>query len=234
MIVLLSPTKTQKETKVGLELSKPTFYDESQSLVDVLKKFNLEEFKINMNLSDALASKTLEMYQSFDEKNRAIDTYQGAVFKALNAKDLDQTYLNDHLYIFSALYGILKPNDKISLYRLDYLSKLDFNLYDFWTEKISYHLNSINKTLINLASLEFSKTLNQDMLNNKIITIDFKEQVGDKYVSKSTYAKTARGTMAYLILKNKIKEPQLIKEIEFDDYQYNEELSTETHYIFSR
>ena len=234
MIVLLSPTKTQKETKVGLDLSKPTFYDKSQHLVNVLSKFNSDDFKERMKLSDTLASKTEELYSNFDESNRAIDTYQGAVFKALKANDLDQTYLNDHLFIFSALYGILKPNDEVSMYRLDYLTKLDFDLYEYWGDDLSNHLNQTNKTLINLASLEFSKTLNQDILKNKMITIDFKEEVDGKFVSKSTYAKVARGTMAHLILKNKIRDLKQIKDIEFDSYRYNVNLSSNTHFVFTR
>ena len=234
MIVLLSPTKTQKETKVGLDLSKPTFYDKSQHLVSVLSKYNKDDFKEKMKLSDTLASKTEELYLNFDESNRAIDTYQGAVFKALKADDLDQAYLNDHLFIFSALYGILKPNDKVSMYRLDYLTKLDFDLYEYWGDDLSNHLKKTDKTLINLASLEFSKTLNQDILKDKVITIDFKEDVGGKFVSKSTYAKVARGTMAYLILKHKIKDLKQIKDIEFDSYQYNKGLSSDSHLIFTR
>ena len=67
-----------------------------------------------------------------------------------------------------------------------------------------------------------------------MITIDFKEEVDGKFVSKSTYAKVARGTMAHLILKNKIRDLKQIKDIEFDSYRYNVNLSSNTHFVFTR
>jgi cytoplasmic iron level regulating protein YaaA (DUF328/UPF0246 family) len=48
--------------------------------------------------------------------------------------------------MLSGLYGLLKPSDKVMLYRLEMGRPFEFdqykNLYEFWREKITEQLNS--------------------------------------------------------------------------------------------
>ena len=48
--------------------------------------------------------------------------------------------------MLSGLYGLLKPSDRIMLYRLEMGRKFQFdkykNLYEFWSDKITEQLNS--------------------------------------------------------------------------------------------
>ncbi len=75
--------------------------------------------------------------------------FTGEVYRGLDAKTLDKDavdYLQKNYRILSGLYGLLKPSDKVMLYRLEMGRPFEFdeykNLYAFWKEKVTEQLNS--------------------------------------------------------------------------------------------
>merc|ERR1711988_951343 len=68
----------------------------------------------------------------------------------------------------SGLYGVLKPYDAIRPYRLEMGSKLKTSrgssLYDFWGDTISKHIAKGTKVIINAASQEYWKSVDQKAL----------------------------------------------------------------------
>ena len=86
---------------------------------------------------------------------------------------------------------------------------------------------------INLASKEYSQSispyLNKD---EQMITIDF--QVIKNHMRKTitTYAKTARGNMVEYIMKNRIDDPEQLKQFHIDHWYYEASLSDHNHYVF--
>jgi len=234
MIILISPAKTFSKTNIK-GVSKPYFYHHTIKLVKLIKNKTLDEIKDMFNISFELAKTTFEMYQNFDKQLfSAIHLYNGQAFKGLNIKDFDDSdldYLNKHLYILSGLYGLLKPNDQISLYRLDFKDSLDFNLYSFWKKKINDYLNKFHhhQLIINLASEEYSKIL---IKHKNIITIDFIQEINGVKKSVSMYTKLSRGMLASILIKSRIETIDQIKNIEFDGYKYSNELSSDLKLIF--
>ena len=75
----------------------------------------------------------------------------------VNSLDENQLgYLEEHLRILSGLYGILRPLDEISKYRLDFEDKL-INLYEFWEDEIRNHFKC--EEIIDLASKEYGQNI---------------------------------------------------------------------------
>ena len=97
----------------------------------------------------------------------AILSYEGLVFKHMAPMVFTEemyAYVNDHLRILSGFYGILKPFDGITPYRLEMQAELSVagskNLYDFWGDKLYRELSKEkDQLIINLASEEYSKII---------------------------------------------------------------------------
>jgi len=91
-----------------------------------------------------------------------------------------------------------------------------------------------NKTLINLASLEYFKAVKPDLLPGRVITPVFKDYKNGAYKILSFFAKKARGSMASFIIKNRIGKPEDIKAFDIDGYRFNDDLSNEDSWVFTR
>jgi cytoplasmic iron level regulating protein YaaA (DUF328/UPF0246 family) len=113
------------------------------------------------------------------------------------------------------------------------------NLYQFWGDIIT---NELNKTLselgddvlINLASTEYFKSVKKKSLKATIITPVFKDWKNGQYKIISFYAKKARGLMARYIIQNKLTSIEQIKSFDLAGYQYNEAMSKDDDWVFSR
>ena len=234
MIILMSPAKTFSKTK-NSGLSHPYFLNNTQSLVKKIKKLKINDLENMLKISKNLAIDTYQMYQNFDkEMCAAIYLYDGQAFRGLDIHSFNKdqlTYLNDHLYILSGLYGILKPLDNISKYRLDIKDQILNNLYHYWSKKIDLYLNQFHsdELIINLASNEYSRVLHK---NKNIITIDFAQEVNGKIKSISMHTKLARGKMVSILTKSKIDQIYDIKKITFDGYHFSETLSSDDYLYF--
>jgi hypothetical protein len=113
------------------------------------------------------------------------------------------------------------------------------DLYEFWGDKITNaiqcELNSHrNKTLINLASIEYFKSINTSLLTGNIINPIFKDYSNGNYKILSFFAKKARGSMSSFIVKNRITKPSDLKSFDIDGYSFNDSLSTDQDWVFTR
>ena len=167
---------------------------------------------------------------------KAFYMYDGLCFKNMNREDLDSKdldYIDKHLFILSALYGAVRPFDLISPYRLDFLMKTEMgNLYKFWQDEIAKKVLEDEDSIVNLASDEFSKTIKKYIKDEKILNIEFFENVDGNLKKHSTISKKARGKMLYFMTKNKIEDIEDIKKFNLDGYSFSEEKSTKDRYVF--
>lgn len=233
MKIIISPSKTRDFTvsKVGTQ---PQFTDKSLELFSKIKGLSKDELANIMKIKGKLLDTVFDYYSNFEHSDsyKAIESYTGMVFKGidfLNLDDKSRNFINDHLIILSAFYGVLRPTDLIKPYRLDMTMKImDESLYSYWGNIIDEYLNG-DDLIINLASSEFSK-----LIKRNVVTVTFKEYVNDKYVIKGTYSKMARGKMINIIANNNINSLCELRLVSFDGYKYNNELSTQNEYIFTR
>ncbi len=253
MLLLVSPAKTLDfSTSENKTFTQPRFMTESKTLVSILKKKSAGDLKELMHISDKLAELNHARYQEFKEpfdlKNskQSILAFRGDVYTGLNVDDFtedDLEFSQQCLRVLSGLYGLLRPMDLMQAYRLEMGTKLESekgkNLYDFWGEKITKMLNKDlavkeNKSVINLASKEYFKSIKVDNLNGKLYNVHFKEERDGKLKIIAFSAKKARGMMCRYIIKNRITTAEGMKSFAEDNYLFNDELSTETEYFFTR
>lgn len=253
MVILLSPAKTLDETpdiKPGLEL--PKFRKKTLELAGILKDYSPANLRSLMHISDKLAVLNHRRYQDFSSRytgsnsKAAIYAFKGDVYVGLQADTLDikdLKFAQNHLRILSGFYGILRPLDKMQAYRLEMGTNLKndsgSNLYDFWKDTIAKDINSTlkengNNLLVNLASNEYYKAVDQAVLKADVLNIGFKEYRDEKLKFISFSAKKARGLMSHYIIKNKIKKKEDLKGFDYEGYSYQEELSSDKEYMFVR
>lgn len=253
MITIISSTKSLDMEREYLvkQSTEPVFIDEVNELVKILKGYSQEELMKIMDISDKLAKVNKERFEDFFEEGipnkEALFSFSGDVYKSMNPFDYNESqveFAQKHLRILSGLYGVLKPLDKIKEYRLEMATKLKGtsaeDLYSYWTEKITENIledltKHENKTILNLASLEYSKTIVRNKLKDvKIFDIEFKENRNGQFKVIGTYAKKARGNMVSYIIKNSVDSIEEIKSFNEDGYSFNKELSKENNLVFTR
>lgn len=254
MLIIISPAKTLDfESPISVKgQTDITFSKESKQLVKLLKKYKAEEIEKLMNVSHKIAMLNYDRYAQWKfpfnelETRQAIFAFKGEVYNGLDAYSLNQEdvdFAQDHLRILSGLYGVLRPFDMILPYRLEMGTKIETDkfkgLYEFWGEKIFKNLQkaideSGTKVLVNLASAEYFKAANLKKMKADIITPSFKEARDDGYKMITIFAKKARGLMSRFIIQNQIENAEDLKHFDLEGYFYNDELSKENEYIFTR
>jgi cytoplasmic iron level regulating protein YaaA (DUF328/UPF0246 family) len=230
MRFLISPAKTLNLSKNSTwNEQQPQFYDKSLILRKHILKLSKNQMSKRFKIKSKLLEKTYDGYHSSTEKGHALMSFNGLVYKNLDVWSLTkdpQAYLKRHVLILDAMYGILRPNDIIEYYRLDFNVNIGKDLYKYWNI-LSFFEDEI---IVSLASKEYEKMIE----GLPYITVDFKEKVGDSYINKATYAKMARGKFLRNCAKNGVSTLIQLKEMTFDGYQFNETLSSDQHYIYTR
>ncbi|HEY9136022.1 MAG TPA: peroxide stress protein YaaA [Pseudomonadales bacterium] len=254
MLVVISPAKTlDYETPAKTSnFTIPDLLDDSAELIATLKELSPAQLAKLMGISDKLAGLNAARFGSWslpfdpDNAKQALLAFKGDVYTGLNAesfKAADFKFAQKHLRILSGLYGLLRPLDLIQAYRLEMGTKLQNNrgkdLYAFWANKITEQINSQlkkqkNPVLVNLASNEYFKSIKTHNLIGEVITPVFKEDKNGQYKVMAFFAKKARGRMSAFIIKNKITEPEAIKNFDDDGYTYNKKLSSSKEWVFTR
>ncbi len=254
MLLLLSPAKSldYDAPAEGVPHTLPQFVSHSAELIGVLKHKTPAQISELMDLSDNLAALNVARYEAwrpkFSAKNskQAILAFNGDVYDGLEAKTLkpkELEWAQDHVCILSGLYGVLRPLDWMQPYRLEMGTALanqrGKNLYQFWGASIAQHLNaklSKEKTpvVINLASQEYFKAVDQKVLNARVIECVFEDYKGGKYKVISFFAKRARGLLARYAIQNHIHKPEKLKEFDVDGYAFAASESEADRWVFRR
>lgn len=250
MIILLSPAKSLDfESKLPTDThSQPAFLDDSQQLIDQLRKLTPPDIESLMKISQKLADLNFGRFLNWqapftlDNARPAAlaftgDVYQGFDAASMNEKDYD--FAQKHVGILSGLYGLLKPMDLIQPYRLEmgtkFVNNRGKNLYEFWGDKITDAINQQEtKTVVNLASNEYFKAVNKKRLQATLVTPVFKDYKNGQYKIISFYAKKARGLMTAYAIKNRINEVEKLKSFDSDGYYFSPEQSKANEWVFLR
>ncbi|MCB0737293.1 MAG: peroxide stress protein YaaA [Bacteroidetes bacterium] len=254
MISLLSPAKTLnfEPTHLVNNLTTPANLDLSEQILSKLAKLSRKKIGELMNINTQLAQLNHERYATWTsnfnegELKAAVLAFNGEVYRGLSAQNFgsdDFDFAQKHLRILSGLHGVLKPLDKIKPYRLEMGTRLSIgrkkNLYAFWQEPLAKQLRealnqSESNTILNLASTEYFKAVDNDILKANVVTCHFQDFKSGGYKTVMTYAKLARGAMANFQILHRCKEPEAIKEFNWEGYSFNPELTEGNNWFFTR
>ena len=100
------------------------------------------------------------------------------------------------------------------------------NLYEFWKKDVT---NSILKEIVeddiivNLASNEYFSVIDSSLIENKIISPQFKDFKNGKLKIITFYAKKARGLMTRFLIDNDIKSSSDIENFNSSGYMFSKD-----------
>jgi len=254
MLTIISPAKKLDYSRPPhlQNYSQPQLLEHSIELLEDLKTLSPQDICSLMGLSDKLGALNYERFQAWqtpfspDNAKQAILAFKGDVYQGLDAQNMtvqELDWAQDKLRILSGLYGLLRPLDLMQPYRLEmgtkFANKRGSNLYQFWGDIITDKINkllagSVDSVLVNLASNEYFKSVQQKNIQGRIVTPIFMDKKGDKFKIISFFAKRARGLMSAFIIKNKITEVAQLKEFESDGYSFNAAMSEGDKWVFCR
>ncbi|WP_296219366.1 peroxide stress protein YaaA [Pseudomonas sp. UBA2684] len=254
MLMVISPAKTldYETAPVTARYTQPEHLDHAQDLIAQLRDFSPAQIAELMHLSDKLAGLNAARFGSWTptftphNAKQALLAFKGDVYTGLNAETFEEAdfdFAQQHLRMLSGLYGVLRPLDLMQPYRLEMGTKLanprGNNLYDFWGERISGWLNQAllaqgDDVLLNLASNEYFGAVKRQALQARVIDTEFKDLKNGQYKIISFYAKKARGLMARYVIKERLNDPEGLKDFVEQGYRYSAEHSKPDKLVFLR
>ncbi|MBF0620318.1 MAG: peroxide stress protein YaaA [Magnetococcales bacterium] len=254
MIITLSPAKKLDTSKPdpAIAHSLPRQSEQTQALLTILKGISANDLAKLMKISEALSNLNYERFQNvsmpfnLENAKQSVLMFQGDTYVGLNAGTMTPEQLNQaqkRLRILSGFYGLLRPLDLMQPYRLEMGTRLQNpqgkNLYAFWGDTITDLINADlaqqqSPVLINLASIEYFKSVQVKRLKGDLITPVFKEIRNGVPKVIGLLAKRARGMMARYILDQDLQSPEGLRDFSQDGYLYQPDLSDTQNWVFTR
>ena len=254
MLIVISPSKTLDFDKPfnNQLYTQPGFVKEASLLIKPLRKLSVDQLIDLMDISPKLAQLNQERFYLWrpeftpETARQSIFAFRGEVYTGLDADSFSSSDIEvaqKQLRILSGFYGVLRPLDLIRPYRLEMGKPLSVgknrNLYEFWQKKITAKIREDldklgSNLLINLASVEYFKAIDQKKLKAQIVSPEFREAKDGTYKIISIFAKKARGMMTRFILQNGVHTEEQLWAFDSDGYCYNHRLSEKGRPVFTR
>lgn len=246
MRIIISPAKKMREDTDTLAWTDlPRFLPQTQELLDALRKMTYEELKALWRCNDAIAALNVGRLEEMDLKARltpALLAYEGIQYRYMAPgvfTNEQWDYAQAHLRILSGFYGVLRPLDGVTPYRLEMQAKLRVgearNLYDFWGDSLARALMEEDDCILNLASKEYSLAVTRYLPPSvRFITCVFGEEHIGKVVEKGTMCKMARGEMARFLAESQGENPERAKEFDRLGYTFDPNRSDSGTWVFIR
>ena len=244
MRIIISPAKKMREDGDTLApRGLPAFLGEAERLRDALRAMTAPERQALWRCSGAIAAVNEERLAAMDLERAhtpAILAYEGIQYQYMapgvfTGEALD--YVQEHLRILSGFYGLLRPFDAVTPYRLEMQARLPVDggrdLYAFWGRKLADKLAEETDAVLDLASKEYSRAV-QPFLPPRVrwITVVFGEEKAGKIVEKGTLCKMARGRMVRWLAENQVRRPEEARAFSELGYRFSPERSGERTYLF--
>ncbi len=260
--VIISPAKQMRLAQDAFEIQGiPPFAGETarlhQALLDIEQSEGAQGLQALWNVSDKLLASCLDTLCQFVPVPRdanltnpalacrvspAVMSYHGIQYQSMAPEVMDTeqlTWLQNHLWILSGLYGCVRPFHGVEPYRLEMGAKLAVDgtrdLYDFWGERLAQTIAPAGShtAIVNLASVEYAKAVLPHITQDTaVLTCLFGEGIRNgKPIQRSTASKKARGSMVRWMAENKIEHASDLTGFNIG-YRYTPELSKRNTLVF--
>jgi len=230
--ILLAPSKTMTASPKSPPVQ-PLFFSQKNHLLEIITSYSLKELEALYDVSKPIALENKKRFEDFQEKHEAYHAYTGYMFKMMAKETLPleaETYLRNHLLIVSGLYGLVRMNDTIGLYRLPMGVSLEKPLAQFWKKELTHALQG--EWVVDLLSQEYRDAFNVDALN--LTTIDFVQFKNKKPSRPAMVLKKCRGLMVKAMALHNIQTKEALKTLVIDGFTYDEAASHNSLMVFQK
>ena len=245
MKILISPAKKMRtDTDTLSPQALPAFLPETERLLSALRSLSRQELKQLWRCSDAITDLNVERLARMElgkGLTPALLSYQGIQYQYMAPGVFETgqfTYLQEHLRILSGFYGMLRPFDGVTPYRLEMQARLSVNgcpdLYAFWGDRLARALAGEAGLVVDLASQEYSRAVLPHLPPSvEVLTCTFGELRKDgRVVEKGTLCKMARGQMVRWMAERGVRRSEELKDFQDLGYRYDAAHSGHDHYVF--
>ena len=229
------------EVKTPL-VSEPKFLKEAEHFALLMSQRSVEELMDIFHCSRQLAIDNKLRYGRFFADNEnfpAILAYFGQAYKCLQAQTFDDNdflFAQQHLWITSFLYGLLRPLDMIHPYRMEGKVELDgMTMFNHWkpllTDLLIESVKADDGILVHLATEEMQHLFDWKKVCKEVTLVQpqFLVVKNGKLKSITVYAKSCRGAMTRFIIKNRLHSPEALQGFEYEGFVFKPEYGDTSH-----
>lgn len=219
MIILLPPSETKTPAPAGDpvdlgELSFPELSDARETVVDQLQKVSaspdaLEQLKVGKTLA-AEVQRNTRLYE--EPAHAASQVYTGVLFDALDLAGFsgeDQGRAHRHLLVISALWGAVRPGDRIPAYRLSMGTSLGEigSLKKFWRGELAGPLDAAigDQLVLDCRSADYAQAYRPRPAQTLAVRVEKENAAGQRTVV-SHMAKHYRGLLARAVISQQLTD----------------------------
>ena len=253
MQILLASAKIMHDvlkTAPDMVLSVPRFAREAEAFARDMAQYSTEAIAEMLGCSQQIAGqKKLRFMRFFEETEKmpAILAYHGQAYKHLKAEMLtkaDLNYAQEHLWITSFLYGLLRPLDGILPYRMEGSVELPSgageNMFGFWRSRLTDVLINAVKAddgiLVHLATEEYLHLFDWQRVRKEVRIVQplFYVRKGNDLKMQAVWAKTCRGAMTRFIIEHSITKSDDLFAFNYEGFKYDSALGDNDYPHFIR
>ena len=230
---ILIPTAKEMNTEIPSLEAKP-LRPESQAVLDELARYSVQELESFYKISAEKAQEEYERIQALKKGTAtnypALHLFDGLMYRNIKRDNLskdEQAYLEEHLMITSALYGVIPAFAPLAPHRLDFMMKLNVrgkSLTKHWQSAYEESVKD-EELIFSLLSSEFETVFPKEV-REQMVTFKFMEDRNGKLKVHSTISKKARGGFLTALMENQVTSVEEIKKLSFAGFHYREDLST--------
>ena len=236
---ILIPTAKEMNTEIP-SLDAYPLRPESQAVLDELATYSTQELEKFYKISAEKAQEEYERIQALKDQRAkhypALKLFDGLMYRHIKRDKLtehEQAYLEDHVLITSALYGVVPALSPMAPHRLDFLMKLKVagkTLKTHWKSAYDEALQD-EDLIFSLLSSEFETVFSKE-IREKMVTFKFMEDKGGQLKIHSTISKKARGAFLTALIEGQVQTVEQARKLSFAGFDYRPDLSSDLELVF--
>ncbi|MGT2802307.1 peroxide stress protein YaaA [Streptococcus henryi] len=237
MLKFLIPTA--KEMTLTGETCPHQIKEKSSAIVQEIAKLSTDDLEKAYKIKPDAAQTEHERWQALLNGAApafpAYELFNGLMYRQFKS-DLspdELNYLGKHVYVTSALYGVIPARQPISPHRLDFNMPFKIegkSLKSYWRKDYDDSIKD-GDLVISLLSCEFEEVFSPAVRKN-FISLKFMEKKNGKLKTHSTISKKARGKFILTVAKKGADSLGSLKTLTFDGFAFQEDLSSDSQFVY--
>jgi len=236
---ILIPTAKEMNTDHSCIEALP-LREESQAVLDSLAHYSASELETFYKVSAEKAAEEYAHIQALKDQSAkhypALKLFDGLMYRHIKRDELtetEQAYLEDHVLITSAFYGVVPALSPMAPHRLDFLMKLKVarkTLKIHWKSAYDEALQD-EDLIFSLLSSEFETVFSKE-IREKMVTFKFMEDKAGQLKIHSTISKKARGAFLTALIEGQVHTVEQARKLRFAGFDYRPDLSSDLELVF--